>query len=148
LRDYIPKYNKQFAIKLNTNRTVYEKQPSNEVINQTLAIITRRVVDSGHSLKYRNATYLTYDEFGNPVYTYRGTQAMIIETFDKTLLVNINDQLFFLKETPKYLDPFEQVPTIKKSRAHNPALNHPWRQASFNSFISKQKHRTENGANY
>ena len=51
LRSYIAKYNAEFALPLNGIKSVFEKQPDQEKINLTLAILTERVVDAGHCIQ-------------------------------------------------------------------------------------------------
>ena len=62
---------------------------------------------------------------------------MVIETFDKTLLVNINDQLFGLEvvEQREVLSKtFDEVVEVKPKKQNIQRMNHPWKQASFNVY--------------
>ena len=75
---------------------------------------------------------------------------MVIEAFDKTLLVNINDQLFGLEVVEQrevQSKTFDEVVEVKPKKQNIPRMDHPWKQASFNAYLNKQKHRAEYGAN-
>ena len=68
LKQFIIQYNNKFALCINHNKSVFEKQPSEEKINLTLAILCQRVIDSGHSIKYNNEYYRFINKNGNPIY--------------------------------------------------------------------------------
>ena len=73
LKSYLKKFNDQFALQLNSTRTVFEKQPSIEKINTILAVMSSRKVDAGHSIKYKNKLYKTITGIGNEIYFKKGT---------------------------------------------------------------------------
>lgn len=54
LNSYIKEYNAKFALPVKNTKSVFEKQPDIEMIDQTLAVLTERTVDSGHCIKYKN----------------------------------------------------------------------------------------------
>ena len=58
LKSYLKKFNDQFALHLNTTKSVFEAQPSLEKINCTLAVLSPRKIDSGHSIRYKNKIYI------------------------------------------------------------------------------------------
>lgn len=56
LTSYMKKFNAKFALPINHTKSVFEKQPNQEKINLTLAVITKRTIDSGHSIKFNKST--------------------------------------------------------------------------------------------
>lgn len=52
LNSYIKEFNSLFALPVNLNKSVFELQPTKEKINQILAVISERKVDSGHCIKF------------------------------------------------------------------------------------------------
>lgn len=75
---------------------------------------------------------------------------MVIEAFDKQLYVNILDHLFALEEVPIHEEKsknFDYAIEPKKHKVYIPPMSHPWKQASFNAYLAKQKHRQDIGAN-
>ena len=124
-------------------------QPSAEKINCTLAILSPRKIDSGHSIRFKNKIYLPVTENGNPVYLKNRTECMVIESFDGNLYVNILDQIHIMKEIPEhelYSKEFDEVKKEKEpKKKYIPPMEHPWKHASYLNYVAKQKHRT--GAN-
>ena len=150
LVSYLKKFNKQFALHLNTTKSVFETQPSAVLINQTLSVISERKVSSGHTIKFLNKYYFPKTSTNSPVYLKEGSTCLVIQAFDKKLYGNILDQIYILDEVPlheivsKNFD--EPVKPKNERKRYIPPLSHPWRQASFLSFAAKQKHR-QFGAN-
>lgn len=114
------------------------------LINNTLAIISKRVFDKGCSIKYKNKTYLAYKGI-NQVNFCRNTKCLVIKTFDDRLLCNVDDELYQLvelKETQEYSQNFDLEPIEKKKKytGHIPPITHPWKQASYLSYLYSNKH--------
>lgn len=149
LKSYLKKFNRKFALHLNVTQSVFEKQPSLEKINHTLAVLSPRKIDSGHSIKYKNKIYIPMTDKGNHVYLKNKTDCMVIESFDGQLFVNVLDTLYIMDEIhehEKYSKEFDnEAEEDKPKKKYIPPIDHPWRNSQFLSFASKQKHR--NGAN-
>ena len=150
LKSYLKKFNAKFALHLNTTKSVFETQPSFDKINCTLAILSPRKIDAGHSLRFHNRTYIPVTEKGTKVYLKKGTEGIVIESFDGNLYVNILDQIYIMQEIPKH-SPYskefdEAVQEERPIKKYIPPLEHPWKRASYLNFVAKQKHRNP-GAN-
>lgn len=135
LASYLQKYNVKFSLPINHNKSVFEKQPTSEKINQTLAVLTERTVDSGHSVKYQNEYYKTMDARGLQVHYLRGTKGLLIKTFDNQLLFTVKDKIHELEKIPEREEnskEFDFISTIPKPRKRNiPSARHPWRSEAF-----------------
>lgn len=150
LKEYIKQFNEQFSLQLHASKTVFEKQPTDTKINTTLAILAQRKVDSGHSIKYKNKYYIPHTKNGSPVYFKRGTDVLVIEAFDKSLFVTVQDEIFTLDIIPvhyKHSKEFDNVEVNKTKKKWIPPMDHPWRQYNFINHVQKQKHRQNDGAN-
>ncbi|MGL5917148.1 MAG: ISNCY family transposase, partial [Culicoidibacterales bacterium] len=93
--------------------------------------------------------YIPIARSGSEAYFHKGAHALVIESFSGKLYVNISDNLFALKEIPprqKLSPSFDTFVQVKPKRVYIPPMSHPWKQASFNTYLYKQKHR-QNGAN-
>ena len=77
LKNYLPKFNKQFALDYTRMQSVFESKPSKEKVNLTLAILTKRKVDGGHSVRFDNKYYRTVNQRGSPIYFYKGTEGLL-----------------------------------------------------------------------
>ena len=144
LKGYIAEFNAKFALPINNIKSVFIKQPEDNDINLILAVLTKRTIDSGHCIRYCNQFYKLVDSNGEFVYYARGTTGMVIKAFDNALYISVHDKVYALEAVPahartsKTFDP----PVEKKERKkYIPPMSHPWKQASFEKFVEKQKHR-------
>ena len=144
LSTYLIKHNRQFSLHLNSNKSVFETQPTKAKINQILSKYDERVIDSGHSIRYKNKTYLPLNKIGDTVYLRPKTRVMVIESFDNQLFISLDEQLYAVEHIPirSSLSPtFDQVPEKKKKKPYIPPMEHPWKQDSYMRYATKQKNR-------
>ena len=150
LKSYLKEFNAMFALPINDTKTVFEKQPSKQKINQTLAILSNRKLDSGHCIRYKNKYFIPVAKSGMKAYMKKGMDVMVIESFNGKLYANILDHLFALEEIPEREATSKNfdTPTVdpKKKKPYIPPMSHPWKQASYLAYVEKQKHR-QSGAN-
>ena len=141
LPTFLDKYNSKFALCIDNTKSVFEKQPSLQKINLTLAILSRRVVDTGHSICFKNKHYRTVNSVGTPIYFGKGTKAMVIESFDKKLYATVEDSIFSLEEIPDvqaYSKNFDEVLPVEPKKIYIPKMTHPWKRETFEKFAEKQ----------
>ena len=135
LNSYIKEYNAKFALPIHHSKSVFVKQPDLETIHQTLAILTPRIVDAGHCIRFQNKYYKTVDTNGVPVYYRKGSKGLVIQTFTNELLFSTQDQVYALFEIPKhetYSSNFDlQAKEEKPKRRYIPSPRHPWRRDEF-----------------
>ena len=145
LNSYIKEYNAKFAICIDNIKSVFEKQPDDEKINLTLAVIANRKVDNGHCIRFEKKYFKPVDHNGHPVYYHKGTTGMVIRSFNKDLFFCVGEKVYALDEIPKHeytSRNFDFKTTVDKTKKkYIPPMNHPWRQDSFNKFAKKQAHR-------
>ena len=146
LNSYIKEFNAKFALPVNSISSVFDTQPSDEKINLTLAVLCERTVDAGHCLHYSNRIYRILDANGQQVHYRSGTKVMFIQAFDGMKYCCVNDKYTYaLEEIPdheaksKDMDA-DYAPPEQKPR-YVPPMSHPWKKASFDSFIRKQDRR-------
>ena len=138
---FLNKYNSKFALCIDNTKSVFEKQPSKEKINLTLAVLSRRVIDTGHSICFKNKHYRTINSVGTPIYFGKGTKCMVIEAFDKTLYATIEDSIFSLEEIPEVQlksENFDEILPAEPKKIYIPRMIHPFKRQSFEKFIEKQ----------
>ena len=150
LNNYIKEFNTKFALEINHTKSVFEKQPSVEKTNLTLAVLADRKIDCGHCVRFDAKYYMPTDVNNNSTYFRKGTDALVIKAFDDGLFVSIDDKIYGLEEIPshkatsKNFDFTEDKP--KKRKRYLPPMSHPWKQASFQAYLEKQAHRaSKNG---
>lgn len=141
LPSFLDKYNSKFALCINDTKSVFEKQPSEQKINLTLAVLSRRIVDTGHSICFKNKHYRTVNSVGTPIYYGKGTKCMVIEAFDKNLYATVENCIFALEEIPKVQscsENFDTILPIEPKKIYIPKMIHPWKRQSFELFAEKQ----------
>jgi transposase len=147
LGSYIEEFNKQFALDSNAIPSVFEKQPSEEKINLTLAVITGRTVDAGHSVKFDKKHFRLLDEKGNPQYPRGKTKGLVIKAFNGEMYFSVNETLFALEEIPFRAESsteFDNGTWIRASKKpYIPPMSHPWKKESFDKFCRRQRHRPD-----
>jgi len=147
LNSYIKEFNIKFSLPLHPNKSVFEIQPEKEKIPLFLSVLTERVIDNGHCIRFKKKYYRTLNELGQQVHFYKGTKAMVIETFDKQLFCNINDTLYALEAVPeqkRISKEFDlKASKVPPKKRNIPAMNHPWRSSEFWKFVHIQMHHLD-----
>lgn len=146
LPSFLDKYNSKFALCIDNTKSVFEKQPSKEKINLTLAVLSRRIVDTGHSICFKKKHYRTVNSLGTPIYFGKGTKCMVIEAFDKSLYATIEDSIFSLEEIPDVQlksENFDEVLPNEPKKIYIPRMTHPFKRQSFERFIEKQNQKIQ-----
>ncbi len=144
LTSYVKEFNEKFALEMDSIKSVFELQPSDEKINLTLAVLTQRVVDCGHAIQFNKQRYRMLDSQGEPVYCRKGTKATVIKAYNGSLFCCVNDSdVYALEVIPEHealsrnFDADYQKPEPKKQ--HIPPMSHPWKRASFDRFMHAQR---------
>jgi hypothetical protein len=147
LNNYLKEFNSQFALPIDSIKSVFEKQPDTEKINLILAVLAERKIDSGSCVKFNKQYYIPIDCNGHPVYYRKGTAGIVARAFNKELFFSTYEKVYALElildHEPKSKNfDFVKLPNEPKKR-YIPPMNHPWKQASFERFCDKQSHRQE-----
>ena len=138
---FLDKYNSKFALCIDNTKSVFEKQPSLQKINLTLAVLSRRTVDTGHSICFKKKHYRTVNSIGTPIYFGKGTKCMVIEAFDKKLYATVEDSIFALEEIPEVQalsENFDEILPTEPKKIYIPRMTHPFKRDSFEKFVAKQ----------
>ena len=148
LDSYIDEFNAKFALPSDSIKSVFETQPSEEIINLTLAVLTQRTVDCGHCIRFNNRYYRMLNERGTQEHYRKGTKVMVIQAFNGTIFCSVNDEkMYALEEIPerepksKEMDVDYYKPEPQKR--YVPPMNHPWRSKSFWKFVKSQEHHLQ-----
>ena len=141
LKNFIPKYNAQFALQEDNTKNIFDKQLDEKKINLTLAILTPRVVDSGHSIQFKKKYYRFVNSRGTPIFFGKGTKCMVLEALDGSLFATVEESIFALQEIPKkqaFSENFDDIQETKVQYIYIPKMIHPWKAKSFEEFVKKQ----------
>lgn len=137
---FIPKFNAKFTLDYSKFQSVYEDIPSAEKLNYTLSILSKRKIDNGNSIKFKNTYYQPFNT-NSMVYFRPRTECLVIEAFNGELLVSIHDSIYTLKELKKhkeYSEEFDIMPNIQKNKLNViPEMTYYWKKEVFEEQIEK-----------
>lgn len=146
LESYLKELSEKFALPIDSTKSVFEKQPSPEVINRILAVISSRTIDSGHCIQYSKKYYRLMNAEGKQVHFIKGTKVMVIKAFDGTLYATEGNSVYALEAIPERRDKSPELDSDyiapKPRKRYIPPMEHPWKRSSFQQYIAKQKHHT------
>lgn len=135
LWEYLPIFNAKFSLKdeRDLQTGTFLQSPPEAEINAILAVVSQRVIDAGHSIRYHNGYYQPHLEQRGalkPAYYPKGTKALVVKAFDGSLLVSIHDRIHIMVEVPArkaHSKEFDPGPPPKRRIPHKPGPDHPWR---------------------
>lgn len=136
---FVPKFNRKFALNYKKFESVMEAIPSEEKINYTLAVLTKRKIDNGNSIKYYNKYYQPYLN-GKLKCFLPKTEVLVIKAFDGNLVVAIDESVYELKElsrNKRFSKKFDEIPVIKEKKKYIPPMTHPWKIEYYNKQFKK-----------
>lgn len=128
---FIPKMNSKFSYDINPNKNVMRENTfSKEELNIIISIRIARLIDNASSIKYfRNYYVPIVCDTGEVISFGKGTECIVVNTFDKQLFGIIHDKLYLLlkieKQEPKA---YQKVKADKRHVGHKPSENHPWKK--------------------
>lgn len=147
LNSYIKEYNVVHALHLNDTKSVFDKKPSRRDINLKLSILSVRTIDHGNCIRYKNKIYMPANKDGYAYALPEGTKVVMVETFDKKLMINIFDDLYYAKEIKTHQEVSKEFDykTNQELIKYSWSLprKHKWRTSEFMEFKAKQKHRAD-----
>lgn len=139
LKSYLPRYNRRFATSLYYNTpSVFVDKPSLEKINLTLAVLSKRLVDNGHCIRYENRYWRLIDKNAQKVNLRPKTQVQIVKAFDGNLYATCKETVLLMDEV-NYHKPqsfnFDKVePKQNKTTPYIPPMQHPWKIGVFDNY--------------
>ena len=143
LTHYIAQHNAQFALPYHSIKSVFELPSDSLILDHVLSVITTRVIDSGHCIKFKNKYYATYQN-GLLMTLRPKTKSLVIQSFSGETYLSCHDTIYDLIEVPLRKDVSEDIDHVqpqkyKKSMQRKPTKNHPWNAPVFHDFISKSE---------
>lgn len=142
LNSYIKKFNAQFALPVNPNKSVFENQPDSEKINLMLAVLSERKIDSGHCIRYNHKHYKLLDAQGMITCYHRGASVMVIKAFDGVLYASVGTKIYALEEVSdheevsRYFNTDKEYKESRKpKKRYIPDMSHPWKKDNFIRYV-------------
>lgn len=139
---FIPKFNKQFAVipkkEADLHRTLSAMQATN--LDSILSIQSERTICNDYTVRFKN-NYYQLEEV-QPTTVYKRTKVLIEERLNGEVKIAVRGRYlsyFTLPAKPlKEIDIMLPALTIKKTTAHIPPPNHPWRNYALSRKIQHQ----------
>lgn len=136
--EYLPVYNKQFALPINYNKSFMEEPPSVDLINLYLSIFSNKVVNNGSTIKHKKVFY--YPELnGQRINLLPKTKVVFIESFNHNFYILHEDNFYNAVELVIEQHVIEKVK--KEKSVYRPPASHPFKAASYQRYI--QKHNSK-----
>lgn len=146
LSTYLTKYNQKFALPFHHSRSVFEMQEDCSINNYILAVLKPRKIARDHSIKYKNTSYFPVNRLGEKIYFNYHTSCLVMECLDGQLCTTIEDKIYHLEAIPSHKAHSSQFDAVlekkKKRRVYIPPMAHPWKAASFQAYLARQKSST------
>ncbi len=145
MKSYLDKFNQKFAVPLNDIPNCFEIQPTEEDINLTLAVLSSRLVDSGHCISYGKNYYRFIDSNAKPVFLKPKQKVQVIKALDGNLFACCEDSIFALEKVSrnKEISPNLEIVSTKDKYTNKyiPDIRHPWRNDNFKVFATKEREK-------
>ena len=140
---FIEYYNERFKkiTKETTKKSVFRKGLSKEKLNHTLAIYAERQFNNGSAIKYKNHTFIAYEN-NLRVPIEPGTKCHVIETLNNEIFIQIQDKTYcslLVEKYEKFSSIYEKDKKIEKyikknKTVYKPPMNHPWKAKSYQEY--------------
>ena len=132
--EYLPVYNKQFALPINYNKSFMEESPSTDLINLYLSIFTNKTVNNGSTIKHKRILYYPALN-GQRINLLPKTKVVFIESFDHKYYILHDDKFYNAIEL--IVDQHSIQPIKKEKKVYRPPASHPFKAASYQRYIEK-----------
>ena len=136
IQTFLPNYIQKFCPNYKKYESVFE-QIDLENVDYYLSRISRRLVDKGCCISYKNQKYGFYDCNDKRIFYSSGTKCIVAEAFNGELYSNIDDKVYVLKpilENATVSRNFDEIIEKKPTKNKIPPLNHPWRYSNYDNF--------------
>lgn len=139
---FFERFNQLFAVPFDYTKSVFDKQIDYARMNTILSVISKRKVDNGNTIKYKNQYYQFFDESGLVLVKPKIT-CYVLETFDQQLVACIDNtyyHLIALEKHHRHSKNFDlEAPSEPKYKGHKPAPFHPWSYERFKAKVRRNR---------
>lgn len=149
VKSYLNEFNKEFALPYNHTIDAFEKQINHEIINETLSIVSRRVVDNGSTIKFQNKYYKFFNSQGDQMNIVPKTKCLIVKKLDGELISVIDNSAYTLVEFQHHrIVSILEPAIVKQKNVYRPPLSHPFKKASYDNYLKNYRPKLQNNYAY
>lgn len=133
LPNFLADHNKRYALPIDTPDKAFVAGLSKDELNIALSTVCERTVSNGSYIKYKQKRYVAYDK-RRRILIKAGTKVLVLRSLDNKLYLVHGQDIWplFCQELLMLPKPEELQDTI-----YLPPKEHPWKEASYNSMLSK-----------
>ncbi|MDR0898756.1 MAG: ISNCY family transposase [Lactobacillaceae bacterium] len=147
LKTYVNELNDKFSLKMDVRNNVYSSAPTKQEQKLLLARRSKRTVDNGNSIVYKNNRYMTYNKESKRVLLEGGVHGMVIETMDGELFFDTLQNTYAMvriNQNSQYSKEFDNSePLTEINIKWIPYLSHPYKYDSYLRYLNKRKKTVE-----
>jgi len=124
LQEYLPKYNRKFAVTPNKEENFHREIPKGFNLDRILCIKTERTLKNDFTISHNGTLYQILDKTN-------AKKVQIEERINGTMTITYEDSRLRFKEIAELPEKEQKKPIIlilKKRKPNIPAMNHPWRR--------------------
>lgn len=119
LISYIEQFNDEFSLPYNNTINSFENQLDNYDLDECLAVVSHRKVDSGAVIKYENKYYKFFNDKGIQIFPYQKADCLVIKKFNGEIVAMLEHNVYHLEEFEKHRDDSIFEPKKKKEKFIN-----------------------------
>lgn len=149
LLSYVDQFNNEFSLPYNNTINAFENQLEGYDLDEYLAVVSHRKVDSGAVIKYQNKYYKFFNDKGVQVFPCYKTDCLVIKKFNGEIVAMLEQNVYHLEEFENHRKDSLFEPEIKKERkVYRPGLNHPYKKKFFDQYIKYYRKELQNNYAY
>jgi len=143
LKEYIPKFNAQFAVMPQKNKNLHKEisEDLKKKLPQIFSLQNERKVHNDYTVMFENQYFQLEQE--QPTTVYKKDSVIIEKHLDDTVKINLKGHYLNYRVLParpqKQIDIKLPAITRKKQSDWKPPINHPWRNFAFSSKLKVEK---------
>ena len=121
LTEYLPKYNRKFAVNPKEKTDIHRKIPKRLNLDRILCIKTERVLRNDFTIAHNKKLYQIQDNI-------KAEKVTVEERINGTMLITHNDVFLKFKEINARPEKQKTPRILKKKIFNKPPADHPWRK--------------------
>lgn len=121
LAEYLPKYNRKFAVRPKEKTDLHRKIPKGLNLDRILCIKTGRVLRNDFTVAHNRKLYQIQDKI-------KAEKVVIEERINGTMVISHNNTFLKFKEITERPEKQKKPRILKKKTFNKPPADHPWRK--------------------
>jgi hypothetical protein len=121
LVNYLPLYNKKFAVKPKEKEDIHRDIPKGINLDRILCIKTERTLRNDFTISHNGKLYQIQDKI-------KASKVIVEERINGTMVVTHNDRFLKFNEITERPERQKKPFILRKKKIHKPVADHPWKK--------------------